>query len=685
MPGTSPDGWSRLRWSTGRRVPDCSFVSHVVFALLSGMLIGVTALAAGAAMRLRTLPELLSGAYALAVAEVVVLALALSPLAWLRRPALLAGLLLACAISLSLWWRVGRPVPPVLRTAFAIARGRPRNAAVVALLAGATLASAYAVVLALGTPPVTWDALHYHLTRAAFWRQDGAIGYIAQAFDARLNANPPHAEILLAFALELTRDERATAFVQLSAWLACGIGVVALARRLGLSRAEAVFGGAAFLLLPIVVLQSSTTHNDLVVASLLVVATVFTTRRARSELALAGLAVGLAVGTKVTAVYAAPILLAVALLAEPRDAGSRIRRVAALGAGAAAGSWWYAMNALHTGDVLGHTPDRGHVEAFQPAANVLAALARVLDALELTGVREWGGYAYVLTAATFAVVLLLLARWGRIATPSALLAGVLAFAPLLLFPVSYATWRVFAKLHDIAGTPPGLLPLGGWEPQTLASEDQSWFGPVGTLLVIGVGASALVLVRRGSLHPLALVLATAPVAWLTLVSGTLGYDPWQGRFFVFPVALAASLWGLVLRCPPVAWATALVTLTIGALTLVQYDQKPLTAWPGAERWELQSRHRPEVRPLLRFLEERAGRDTTVAVALVGNGWAYPAFGPKLERRVLLVPRGADARDVAADWLLADIERVPELSHACWTPTVVAEGGALFARLHAACP
>lgn len=669
----------------GRRmsVPDSAVVPPASLAVLSATLVALAALAGAAALRLRSLPEFLLAAYVLAVTEVVALLLVLSPFSAVRRPVLLAGLSVGCALGLGSWWRAGRPRPPWLSGARASVRELRASAPVTALLVAVGAAGSYAVALALGSPPVTWDSLRYHLTRAAFWRQDGAVGYIANAYDARINANPPNGEILLTFVLELARDERLTAFVQLVAWLACFAGVVALARRLGLARSEACFGGAAFVLLPIVVLQSSTTHNDLVLASLLLAATVFATRTSGRELALAGLAVGLAVGTKVTAVYAAPILLAVAVLAAPRRAW--MRRTAALAAGAGAGTYWYVVNALHTDEVLGGTPDRGHIETFEPAANLLAALARVLDATELPGVHGWGAYAYVLAAIGFATVLLLLARTRRMGTRSALVAGALAFAPLLLLPASYATWRVLAKLHDVSGAAPGLLPLDRWEPQTLASEDQSWYGPVGLLLVVGVGAFALVLVRRRALPALAAVLAMAPLAWLVLMSATLGYDPWQGRFFAYPVALSAALWGTVLRWPPVAGATAAVTITIAGLTLVQYEQKPLTVWPTAARWELQSRQRAEMGPLLRHLDERVEPDATVALALRGNEWGYPAFGPGLERRALLLDAGSSGTDLEADWLLADTDRAGEIDRTCWEVAVATGSGTLFERSRERCP
>ena len=658
-------------------------MSALAFGIVSAALVASAALLGAASLRLRSLPELAVAAYVLAVTEVLCLVLVLSPLGAVRRSALIAGMLAVLAAALVTWVRLGHPAAPGSGEGGARLRDLRRSTTVIALLVAVGLAAAYVVVLALATPPVTWDSLRYHLTRAALWRQDGAVGYIADAYDTRLNANPPNAEVLQTFVLELARDETLTAFVQFSAWLACFAAVVALARRIGLTRAEAAFGGAVFLLLPIVVLQSSTTQNDLVVASLLLAATVFATRDSWRELALAGVAVGLAVGTKVTVVYAAPIVLAVVLLSEPRRAWAR--RTAALAVGTAAGAYWYGLNTLHTTEVLGGTPDRGHVEALTPLANVVSALARLLDTMEVTGVQGWGAYAYVIGAALFGVALLVLSRSGRVDRGSASIAAALVFVPLLLFPLSYATWRAFAKLQDVSDVPDDVLPVAGWQAQTLSSEEQSWFGPVGLLLAVGVGSAALVLVRRRRLPVLAAVFATAPLVWFLLVSVTLRYDPWQGRFFVYPVALSAALWGLALRRPPVAWATAAVAVTIAALTLVRYDQKPLSVWPSAERWSLQSRHRPKMQPLLQFLEQRVAADATVALALRGNEWGYPAFGPRVERRVVLVPRQSRASGIAADWLFADLERIPEVDLRCWTPAVTGEEGTIYARDRAACP
>ena len=80
-------------------------------------------------------------------------------------------------------------------------------------------AAVYLLALVVGTPPNNWDSLSYHLTRAALWRQEGAVGAIEDAYDDRLQSNPPNAEIVLTFLLEVARHERAAGLSQFAAWL----------------------------------------------------------------------------------------------------------------------------------------------------------------------------------------------------------------------------------------------------------------------------------------------------------------------------------------------------------------------------------------------------------------------------------------------------------------------------------
>jgi hypothetical protein len=679
-------------------------VSGALLGVLVFVLVASTGLAVAASLRLDSLGKLFLAAYVIAFAEIVALILLLSPIGAVQRPVLLVGLAVVSAVAIGLWWREGRPWPdgPKVESTWAVVRQSPPLALLAFVVASAF---GYVVALVAGTPPNSWDSMTYHLARAAFWRQDGGVGYIADAYDGRLNANPPNAEVALTFVLELTREERIAGLVQFTAAIVCSLAVFVLARRVGLPAREAALGGLLFLTLPTVVLQASTTLNDLVVASLLLTAIVFVIGSSRREIGLAFLATALAVGVKVTAVYGLPIVLAAALLVPPKT--SRIARIAAVVAGTLVGSYWYVVNLVETNELLGQRPDTDVLAVLSLEENLLAAVARILDAFELPGAE--GTRAFVLSGILHADVLLYVAVAAmltaglivasflahRLRIRAALLAGALAVVPLAIPSVSYLVWRGYSKLHSVLSAPDDPL-AGEWPPQTTASEGFSWFGPLGLLLVMGVGIATVILVRRRSLPVLALLLAAAPLAWLVLVSVSIGYDAWQGRFFVFPVALSASLWGILLRRPPFAWASVAVGATTVALVLFNSLEKPSgvqlvadttagSVW-GRDRWDAQSLHNPPLAPVLWFLEERVPKEDAVALALGEDDFGYPAFGPHLERHVELVREGSRGRGVRATWLVANPRRSPDIDTACWRVALDAPGGwRVFRRALAPCP
>ena len=150
--------------------------------------------------------------------------------------------------------------------------------------------------LIVGTAPNDYDALWYHLARAAFWKQQHAIAYIAGANDARLNGFPPNAEIAASFTMILGRTERFAGFVQLAALAGDEVAVAGIARRIGLSVRQALFGALLFATLPVVVLQSATALNDLVFGAFLACCAYFLFTWRPVTLALAALALGLALG-----------------------------------------------------------------------------------------------------------------------------------------------------------------------------------------------------------------------------------------------------------------------------------------------------------------------------------------------------------------------------------------------------
>jgi hypothetical protein len=643
-----------------------------------------TAFLVGATLRLRSASELLLAAYVVAFAEVVGLTLFLSAFDSDTRGSLVAGAIVLFVAAAAVWFLVGQPSLPRLQ--------RPSLGSRPVLVLGAVVAVALAYVVALivGTPPNGWDPLNYHLARAAFWLQSSHVGYIGDAYDQRLNFNPPNGEIGLSFVLGVAREEMLAGFVQFSAAIASAVAVFCLARRFGLTRAEASFGSLLFLTLPIVLLQSSGAKNDVVVASFVLAACVFVLGSSRRELGLAALATALAIGTKFTAAYGLAVLFALALIAAPR---LRSGRLIAVAVGAVVGSYWYLVNAVDTGALLGDQSNAGKLTApLHPRENLLTAYGLLVDTLDLSGAQGRDLLLYVAAAVVVAVGLALAPPRSRRGVRSAVLAGGIVASPLVLLAASTHVGRPsLVRFYDFLGQPQGYLAVGDLvasSPRT-ASDTASWFGPLGLLLVLGAGTATLVLVRRRGLPRIAVVAASAPLLWFAVVALTLTYHPWQGRFFIAPVGLSAALWGLTLRTRALAWSAVAVAAVTALLSLDHFAEKPAgvrlldrtrtsSVW-HLERWEVQSQHDPALAPIFRFLDLNVPRHDSIALALGPNEFGFPAFGPKLERRVELVPFGSDAQRVSTRWLYADSQRAGEVDPACWHSVFRSVRGTVFAR------
>jgi hypothetical protein len=651
-------------------------VTGALLGALVLLLLAATGLLIGLSVSIRGGARLVVAAYVAAYAEVVLLALFLSAFDSMTRGGLVAGVVLVFGAAVAVWTLVGAPRPAPVGPFAELFRGAPTAVLTVSV----ALAAAYTLALVLGTAPNGWDPLNYHLARAAFWLQSHHIGYIADAYDQRLNFNPPNAEIGIAFMLGVTRTERAAGLVQFFAFLSSGVAVIALARTVGCTRAQALVGGLLFLLLPIVLLQSGDTKNDVVVASFLLAAAVLLHEETRSGTALAGVATALAIGAKFTAAYGLAFLLGLALLAPPRTL--RISRVVALAAGAIAGSYWYLVNHHETGRFLGDQSGTGKLTApFHPAANVVTAFGDLVDTIDVSGAK--GRFILLFVAVAVLVALALLRSGVRLA----LAAGAVVASPLVLLLLSDHVGRpLLLHLYDAVGKPPAYLAVGDDvnSAATTAGDTVSWFGPVGLFLVLAAAVVAARRIRRRTLPWSAGVLAVAPLAWLVLIALTLTYHPWQGRFYVFPLALSAALWGALLENRAALWAAIALGVTTAALSLANYVEKPLGLGADRSAWhmtraQLQSNHDPPMEPLFSFLDVHVPRRTAIGLAFATNDFGFPVFGPELERRVVLVPDGSSARDTKTAWLVSDAQRAAQVDPGCWQAVLRTERGDVFRR------
>ncbi len=644
-------------------------------------LVVATAALASSGLRLRSPVGFLLAAYLFATTEIVVVSLALSTVRSLTRPAVLAVVVAAFVLVIVLWLRCERPRPRLAPVAHAL-REALDDWAVAALAALAVAVHLYLLVVSLTFPQSLPDTLLYHLPRAALWKQQHAVAYVLDAPDDRINAFPPVAEIEAMASMVLSEGDRYVGLVQLLALAASCGAIVGIALRLGLSRSAALFGALAFATFTVVALQTPTALNDLVVASLLIVCAYFALGSSRAELGLGATALALAVATKGTVVFALPVLAAFVLASQPR---SRWWSLAAAGAaGLAAGSCWFVLNLVETGDPRGGALfDRGLDPLLERVRLSFVDLFELSDA-EGTGLLAsplWGLAAFAVASAVGAV----LAVRGRLrAGGVALLVGVLAFfaAPLLVTWARVAD-RVVAHARSavgLASTGPGnRLPDG-----FLESPMHSSYGLAFVVLLVGAGVLVIEDVRRRRLPVAALVTLVGVPSAILLTAVALAYDPQRMRYVAFSVALAATVLGTALRVRLLAWTAVALTGVTLAVSVAYFVPRPagLALFSGnrtperTARWFVQAESGNGDLQAFRFLAERISPNATIALDVAPNTYLYPAWDAGLRRTVLFVPAGGSVPE-DAQWLVVGPSQPADerrLGAAGWALELSSPGG-----------
>ena len=649
-----------------------------LFQLVLGTVaVGVTAFLLATTLRLRSVVDFLLAMYLLGFAETVVVSLLLSPGHWLSQANLLWALLGVLVAAVALWYGLGRPRAPSFRTALTACREALRDPLVAVLAVAVAGAFGYVAALIIGTAPNDYDALWYHLARAAFWKQQHAVAYIAGANDARLNGFPPNAEILDAFTMILGRTERFVGFVQLAALLAAMVAVAGIARRIGLTVRQALFGALLFATLPVVILQSATALNDLVFGALLACCAYFLFTWRPATLALSALALGLALGTKFTAVLALPLLAIFGAFIHPRRRWPALVLVGV--GGIVLGAYWYLLNVAKTHHINGRVAEAQNATTLQhgntrSVGGTIAHLMRLaIDAVDPSGALGRDRFLYLVAAGL--ILMLGLRVRGRMGTGLVVVAGALAALPLAFRWIDHELLHGYQKLwleldrREVAF-------LGFDKHLTRASPFQSWYGAAGLLLVLACLWLAWRGWRRGSLPRGAVALALAPAAWLALQSITTFYSLFDGRYVVFAVALGAALWGLVLPIRWLAWASTGIAVVALTLVLVHYDEKPsgvsvlggsapTSVW-GLSRAQVLARAlHPGENEVVATLEREAKKGQTIALAIRREDVSYPFFGEKLDRRVVFVNGPPQTFRQGPDWIVvAPGARKPVTS---WVP------------------
>ena len=584
---------------------------------------------------------LLVGAYVVAWAQLVLVLWALSLFGRVERWPLLLGLAVTTA-ALVVDTRGRRELGPRLGEALGALRDGLAEPVALVLGVAVILGFGYAVVLGLTTPQNDFDTIFDHLWRAALWRENGAAGYPDCACAPYVNAYPPHGELGVLATMTLGGADRYVALVQASAYVTLGVGVVGVARRLGLARGEALLGGLFVATLPVIALQASTAQNDLLVAAFVVAAVLFLLQDGGAAPWLAAAATALAVGTKVTAVVGVPLLLAIALVAPL--AHRRAARLSGVLVGAALGAYWYVVNWRQAGSWDAGFPyedlDRGLEDT------VARTLRSAIQFVELPGGARRDRWLYAVTA-TLVLVAALVALWrgGRRRLALSLAAG-LALAPVLTPDVRRYLDEAYIELWRRLGRDDLAAEIG--RDITRSASNVTWYGPLGALLVVAGGVVALVAARRRHIPWVGALLAVAPVYWLVALSALLFYQDAAGRFYMAPVALAGATWGLVARARWAAWGLAARGATALALAVLNDSKRPSglpllerpapSSYFAEPRWSAQGRE-VFVPELIRFVDKRVPADARVALGITASDPGYVLLGRTLDRRLVALGTG----------------------------------------------
>lgn len=611
--------------------------------LLALLLVLVFSALVTAILRPPARPAALLSVYLLSYANIVMVGQITNSLLQLNDPWLWLGLHAGLAGAAGLAWRLlGKPS---LKAPWVGEDGRVLPAGLLRswkswpelwlLAIGVTAACLFSAFLIWIMPANNNDSLATHMSRIGYWMQHGSffpwstqrVWQITYPVDMQLQ--------MFWTALFLGSD-RIVESIQWSGALAAMAAVFGLARLMGAARPQALFAALLWATFPEIILESTTTQNDLVAgtlfAALLYLLFLGLDKRHTGALALSGLALGLALGTKQTLLFLMPGLALVLLLLLIYRGRGVFRSLLVWGAWGAGsflliGVYMYVVNIASFGNPMGPA---SAVEAQTGGQTAQALLENVsfntfrlaYQSIDPTGLPDpLCGYGFKLKALVV----------GKITQ---------ALGFPVEAPVAVAEGHAFVLRE-----------------RYVLQEDAAWYGPLFALLVL----PAMVIEGiRGARKKDALRVGIVLLAVTFLLVNAAfrpGWDPFQGRYFIPVITAATALTAFLFRPGPkvgsllVRWVVAALALTITFTTLQLNSGKPIsgsrTIWSMTrlERETIQSFY---MRRPARLVEKYVPADGTLGLLTYGTFLEYPFFRENYSRRLVQIFPYAQGNDT--DWL-----------------------------------
>lgn len=482
----------------------------------------------------------------------------------------------------------------------------PKTTLTVAAIVSIGVVAAFACFKGAVVPPVSHDALAYHLPKAVLFAR--AEGFrVLNELDPRQRNIPVNYELLLAEIVLLEGRDDFTELPSVAFYLLFVVAGGALAERWMRNRLATLAVAVALAGLPVALLQNAAHKNDLMtaffaVATIVAASRWLATADARVLLLLMA-AVGAGVGTKpqvgVLALALVPLLLVTAFRA------LKWWQLALLGAfGIAAflllGGATYVINFTQEQAVLGRS-EGAEMLTYGAWRNLWQA-------------------PYVLFAAPFS------------------LSSESLFVPWEAAPWY---WRRYELYFSHLGIPFAIcllmLPVGMWRAHALRQSHE----------VVGVSVAALLA-----------FLATLPVVFQP--HGLYAISLPRYALFIVPVVFCWTLAPLVAKVTT-RTANALVAALTIALIAYAIDMNRHDVFAPL-RFVVKAAGDPDIREIpfddgraASVVDRLAGPDDRIAVDAGYASWIQPLFGRELSRPVYFIPHGEGAPVIpsAADWVVID--------------------------------